>query len=280
MPDAAPPPLKLFRHTWGVEGPLDRAVGRFAGEGYAGVETSSIGARSGGLVESIRAHGLELIAQAATDGPTVADHVAAFRAAVETAASAGAAVLVCHSGRDAFDDAQARHYFAEAARIEAGSGVEVNHETHRGRILFNPWRTRDLLEQFEGLHLCADLSHFCVVAEGLDWPARDGGRCLPAIVARTRHVHARVGYPHGPQVPDPSAPEAAHAVETHLGWWDAIRDARAAAGAAAFTVTPEFGPPGYLHTLPHTGVPVADLPTVVRWMADRLIERYGPPAGG
>ncbi len=30
-------------------------------------------------------------------------------------------------------------YFSEALRIGADSGILVCHETHRGRILYNPW---------------------------------------------------------------------------------------------------------------------------------------------
>ncbi|MEQ1629512.1 MAG: hypothetical protein ABL873_03295, partial [Gallionella sp.] len=33
------------------------------------------------------------------------------------------------------------------------------------------------------------------------------------------------------------------------------------------TMTPEFGPDGYLHTLPYTAQPVADLEQINAWMA-------------
>lgn len=269
-----PPPLKLYRHTWGIAGSPVDALDGFAAEGYAGVETLLIEGDAGpALARRAGALWLDLKGQWQTAGATVADHIAGFREGLRLAESLGARTLVAHSGRDAFDEAQARAYFAEAMRAEADSPVEVAHETHRGRILFNPWRTRDLLREFDALHLCCDLSHFCVVCERLGWD--EAGDCLPLFAQRCRHVHARVGYEHGPQVPDPSAPEAATAVSTHFTWWDALRDGMAASGQPAFTVTPEFGPSGYLHTLPHTNVPVADLPTVVRWMADRLVERYG-----
>ena len=34
-------------------------------------------------------------------------------------------------------------------------------------------------------------------------------------------------------------------------------------------MTPEFGPDGYLHTLPYKKAPVADLDNINRWMAKR-----------
>jgi hypothetical protein len=45
-------------------------------------------------------------------------------------------------------------------------------------------------------------------------------------------------------------------------------------GLAESTLTPEFGPPPYLPTLPHTYVPVADLANVCDWMARRQTERF------
>jgi hypothetical protein len=39
-------------------------------------------------------------------------------------------------------------------------------------------------------------------------------------------------------------------------------------------MTPEFGPDGYLHTLPYTKAPVADLDNINRWMAYRQRENY------
>ena len=53
-----------------------------------------------------------------------------------------------------------------------------------------------------------------------------------------------------------------------------VTDAR---GMQVSTLTPEFGPPPYLHTLPHTNVPVADLADVCDWMSVR--ERANFEAG-
>lgn len=72
---------------------------------------------------------------------------------------------------------------------------------HRGRILYNPWTTRDLCRALPGLKLTADLSHFCVVAERV-FAADDAvwADCMKEIARATRHIHARVGYAQGPQV--------------------------------------------------------------------------------
>jgi hypothetical protein len=131
--------------------------------------------------------------------------------------------------------------------------------------------TRDLLERVEGLKLCCDFSHWVCVAERL---LDDCAPIIELAASRCIHIHARVGYEEGPQVPDPSAPEYQRHVEAHERWWDLIWKSQQARGFAYSTVTPEFGPPGYLHTLPHTNVPVADLDSVCKYMAKRLSDRF------
>ena len=44
-------------------------------------------------------------------------------------------------------------------------------------------------------------------------------------------------------------------------WWSQILKAQVQRGAAVYA-EPEFGPAPYMHTMPHTDVPVADLWTV------------------
>jgi hypothetical protein len=46
-------------------------------------------------------------------------------------------------------------------------------------------------------------------------------------------------------------------------------------GFQTVTMTPEFGPDGYLQAAPFTQVPVADLWEVNRWIGHRLKERLG-----
>ncbi len=43
---------------------------------------------------------------------------------------------------------------------------------------------------------------------------------------------------------------------------------------------PEFGPAPYMHTLPHTDTPVADLWTVNEFMAERLRTLFASSCGG
>ena len=114
------------------------------------------------------------------------------------------------------------------------------------------------------LRLTCDFSHWCVVCERLP----DDEAALSLAIQHARHLHARVGYAQGPQVPDPRAPEYETELLAHESWWRRIAAAVAARGEVV-TATPEFGPDGYLHHSPFSNQPVADLAEINRWMAHR-----------
>jgi hypothetical protein len=268
--------IHLFRHLWGVSEPWERAIPRAKQQGYVGIECPlpSLDQQSR-LMSLLSESELSYIAMAFTSGRDVGEHVRSLQEQVARASEMKAIKLTVHGGSDAWSVGQAREFYADAVEIERQSGMTLAHETHRGRVLFNPWATRDLLTMFPSMKLCCDFSHWVNVAERLDWDDETKS-ILSLCASRCAHLHARVGYAEGPQVPDPSAPEYANELAAHESWWDTIVATQRAAGATSLTVTPEFGPPGYLHTLPHTNVPVADLSQVVEWMAQRLRRRYDP----
>jgi hypothetical protein len=178
-------------------------------------------------------------------------------------------------GHDSFHACGSRdaHVFlARALAIEAELGVPVHHETHRGRVLFAPWAAAEAVAAFgPRLKLLGDLSHFCAVCEAsCGEPELEDA--VASIVPSIRHLHARVGFAEGPQVPDPRMPEHAGQLSGHARWWSAVFDAAAARGDAEITVTPEFLPPPYCWTTaPSAGepaVPVADVKAVNAFMAE------------
>jgi sugar phosphate isomerase/epimerase len=176
-----------------------------------------------------------------------------------------------HTGRDAWSDDDSSRFYDEALRIEAGLGVRVAHETHRGRVFYNPWTTARLLERFADLKLCADFSHWVCVSERL---LDDQNELMQEVSTRCLHIHARVGHEEGPQVPDPRAPEFRRHVDAHERWWKSIWLAQEAAGTQDSTLTPEFGPPRYMQALPYTGMPVADLEAICDWQMQRQREQF------
>ncbi|MBL8133819.1 MAG: sugar phosphate isomerase/epimerase [Anaerolineae bacterium] len=254
--------LLVFRALWGMTGPLHEQVERVAAAGYDGFELwpSQWTISRQEMIKLAADHGQKLIVGA----------LIAQKDEIEPTLSALAAFdpvrINLHSGRDNMSAQEAAAFFEEALRVEAQIGVPVGHETHRGRILFTPWTTAAFLRQFERLRITADYSHWVNVCERLP---DDEADALALANRRAVHIHGRVGYEEGPQVPDPAAPEYAAQLAWHERQWQAIRSAHEQAGPPVLTFTPEYGPPNYLHTLPHTHVPVADLWRVCLWGAER-----------
>ena len=165
-----------------------------------------------------------------------------------------------HTGKDYFSPAEADDLLAFCVALEKELGVTINHETHRARILYSPWPVPRIFDAHPELHYTADLSHFSVVTEtGADDP--EVCKVVAQITPRTRHVHARVGFQEGPQVPDPRGPLWAPYMEGYKRWWAAIYAARVAAGAETVSTTPEFGPWMYAWVHAHAaGVSLAPPP--------------------
>ena len=257
----------LIRHLWGVTGDWEDVFPRFHALGFRGIEVAlPVAKERRRLRRLLAAHQFDCIPQIFTAGANVAAHLESFRRQIGEAASLSPLFINAHSGQDAWSESEANRFFEAALAIEQSGGFLIAHETHRGRILFNPWVTRRLLEQFETLKLCCDFSHWVCVGERL---LDDQIAIIRQSAARCLHLHARVGYEQGPQVPDPRAPEFAAHLAAHERWWRLVWDAQIKRGDKISTLTPEFGPPGYLHTLPFTQAPVSDLWEICHWQARR-----------
>jgi sugar phosphate isomerase/epimerase len=186
---------------------------------------------------------------------------------------AGADLVSSSSGADHMSPNEALFFFECALEIERRVEIPVAHETHRRTALFTPWSTAALLDALPDLKLTADYSHWCCVTERM---LEDEQPLIDLCRDRVLHVHARVGFPGGPQVNDPRAPENLRYLERHEGWWRDIIRSRLTAGVQTLSFDPEFGPPPYyLPTLPFTETPVADLWEICGWMAARIKKLAG-----
>ena len=169
--------------------------------------------------------------------------------------------ITSHTGKDFFSEGEADALIFSCAAFEAAhatpAGVRIHHETHRGRILYSPWTTPAILARHPQLAVCADLSHFVVVAEA-ETSAPELAAAVAAITPRVRHVHARVGFTEGPQVPDPRGAWCKRFTDGHMAWWAAIFRAVDAAGLPEISCTPEFGPAEYVPQ-DGAGCPVANV---------------------
>lgn len=182
-------------------------------------------------------------------------------------------LIVSHSCKDYFTFDMAEKFFTAALEFEKQGGYTVCHETHRKRFLYSPWVARDFLVKFPNMKICADLSHWINVAE-TDTMDKDLTQVILDVAPQVYHVHCRVGYDHGPQVPDPRAKEWLPYMEGHERWWDAIWAAQAKRGQKVSSMIAEHGPPNYQQTLPHSREPVAHIWDVNHWIHLRRQARF------
>jgi sugar phosphate isomerase/epimerase len=158
------------------------------------------------------------------------------------------------TGKDFFGYEENKKLLEVAAGYSQELNIPVVHETHRGKFSFSAHVTKPYLQFLPDLRLTMDVSHWVNVAESyLD----DQSSALRIAIERTDHLHARVGYPEGPQVQDPGAGMWKEALEKHLNWWDAVAVLKNASGDVQ-TISPEFGPYPYMVHHPRTGDPLAD----------------------
>ena len=265
--------LEIYRTLWGTTGSLTEIARQSHEAGFDGLETrvpedAHLAAQ---LRSALEDHNLKLIAEISTAGDysspdqhaTVDDHIASLEKKIETSLTLQPEIMNCMGGSDAWGESQNLEFFERCLEIEHRFGIILCHETHRGRSLFTPWTTRQMLEAFPELALTCDFSHWCVVCERLLDKEIDS---LELIASRTHHFHARVGYAEGPQVPHPAAPEYAGELEVFQGWWQLIWEAQRKRGYSRTTLNPEFGVDGYMHELPYSREPVADQWQIQQWM--------------
>ncbi|AYC34864.1 sugar phosphate isomerase/epimerase [Pseudomonas cavernae] len=265
--------LKLFKTFWGHAGSVEEAARQALDAGFDGLEAPAPepAGECAAFAALLAEHNLDFIAEICTAGSyvparhaTPAEHLADLERKLVNGLPLAPRFFNVTAGCDAWPLAVQLEFFAAALEVGRKHGVQLSFETHRGRSLFNPWVTAELLRQLPELRLTADISHWVVVSERLlddDW------ELLLAIAEQVHHLHGRIGYPQGPQVPHPAAPEYADCLVFHQRFWAAVWASQRRRGYALTSLTPEFGPDGYLHCLPFTDQPVADLWQINRWIA-------------
>ena len=255
--------LKVVRSMWGAPSGVEAMLEQTVAAGFDGIEgpVPESAAERRRLASLLDARGLGWIAEVTTG----------LRAGAEHAADLGAWFVTTMCGYDAWSLAQNLDFFGQALEIEARTGIPVHFETHRCRSLFNPWITRDLLLHFPAMTLTCDFSHWCVVAERLIDSEEE---ILRLCAERAAHVHGRVGWAQGAQVPDPREPRFQRALEAHEGWWKMVWDAQRSRRLGRSTMNIEWGPDGYTPLLPYTQMPMVDRWEIIRWMAARQRRRF------
>jgi hypothetical protein len=246
--------------------PLPEFLRRASGEGFSATEIliSALSESPEQIRELHASAGLELVAQIATVGVTPREHADSMRERYRYAVECTPLIVNCHTGTDYFTFEDNLVLFRLSLELEQEFGIPVCHELHRGRALYNAPETLRYLHELTTLRINADFSHWQVVHESDNLQAHC--EAVQTAIDRAWHIHARVGFSQGPQVPDPRAPEWAPQLGICVAWWQRILDARRAQGAEFLTVAPEFGPEPYMPMLPYLRRPVADAWEINCWM--------------
>jgi hypothetical protein len=272
--------LQIFKSIWAHNGNSVSAIAACAEHAFDGIEgqAPSNAREREEFKTRLADHNLAFIAEICTAGgyvpdrhATASEHFDSLLRQAEAALECNPLFLTIIAGCDAWNIEQSVEFFGQAIGLTNDLEITASFETHRSRSLFNPWTARDILRQLPELKLTCDFSHWCVVCERL---IDTEPEIIALCAGRAHHVHARIGYAQGPQVAHPAAAEYREAVESHENWWTQIWRSQLARGMSFTTMTPEFGPDGYLHCLPFTGTPVSDLEQINSWMAQRQRHRF------
>jgi sugar phosphate isomerase/epimerase len=260
---------------WGSEElPFDVFVKNVVDAGYDGVETSLPYSKNGlkYLSNTLKNAGLVFIGQHwETVTINLEKHKAEYRERLQNLATGNPIFINSQTGRDIFPFEHNMEIIKVASDFTSRTGIQITHETHRGKFSFAAHITEQYLEANHSLRICADFSHWCNVSESM---LDEQGKALNLAINRSDHIHARVGFPEGPQITDPRAIEWEDILNKHLTWWDRIIIRAHAEGKKQFTITPEFGPYPYMTLLPHTKTPIANQWEINVFMMSMLKKRY------
>jgi sugar phosphate isomerase/epimerase len=251
--------IKYFCSWWGLDAlGLRPMLEKVKDAGYDGIE---IGIPSDaqqrqelrGLLDEYQ---LDVIAhQYQAAGETFDEYVRSFEECIATAASFEPLLVNSHTGRDCWTKEQNLRFVEITLEAEQLHGIPILHESHRRHFLYSPPAALEYFQQAPDLMITADFAHWVCVAESL---LEGHETALEQAIRRTGHIHARVGFAEGPQVPDPFSPVWSRELKAFSGWWLQIARRFRAEGQECLTVTPEYGPPPYGWISLQSGEPLHD----------------------
>lgn len=273
--------IDFYCPRWGAEH-MDWPIfaQRVKADGFAGVEVFPLGdmAKNEDMVDTLSDMGLSFILLHAEleEGPDFDRYLDAMERNLYTLLSyqRGAArprYIVSQTGREYYNRNQMEACFALCDRISRESSVPIIQETHRNKWSYAAHVVKEYLLAYPEMEIALDLSHWVCVSESY---LEDQQEAVDLAIQHTRHIHARVGHPQGPQVTDPRAPENQEALNRHLVWWDQWINHLKRTDSHCATITPEFGPYPYMAYVPYTTRPVAGQYELNCWMKRLLETRY------
>lgn len=263
--------ILFFQTDWGNTLPMDAFLAKAKAAGYDGVELWMPAGedKKKSLKEGLKKYELEVIFLHGTArNLPFEEALRVYELGLQEILAWKPVKVNSHTGNDFWTSEQNLAFIALGDRYAKQVGIPVLHETHRGRFSYTLPESVAMLRKFPNLKYTLDISHWMVVHERL---LTESDPFLQEIFPSVDHIHARVGFAEGPQVPNPAAPEWENEVKAHLDIWEKI--IRSQTGKV-FTVTTEFGPPPYMATVPFTNQPLADQWEANVWIRNALKSRF------
>ena len=250
--------IEFYCPQWGSEQlPFNDLCRKAADAGYDGMEmVLPLETTHENILSTLKESGLKLIAlHGETESADLNTHADEYEKRLRSLAAANPEFISSQTGRDFFEFEDNLSLLALASRVSEETGVKIIHETHRSKLTYAAHVTRRFLEKIPEMRLTLDVSHwFCVHERFLT----DQKEAVNLAIQRSDHIHARIGYDQGSQVPDFRMPEWKNALKAHLEIWDRIITRAQEEGQERFTIMPEFGPAPYMLMQPGTTRPIAN----------------------
>lgn len=243
--------IKFFSSWWGLDHlGFDKMIRLVIENGFDGIESyvPFEETKKKQFEQILEKYNCELIAhQFQAEGACFSDFCESYRNSLINAASIKPLFINSHTGKDFWDIDKNSVLLNLAFEVSKATGINIYHETHRGRFPYSAQVAKEYLILFPQLRITADFSHWVCVSESL---LEDQVEAMDIAIERTSHIHARVGYEQGPQIFDPRLKEWKFYLDHFVSWWKKIVEYNDKSGFKEISITPEFGPLPYTWNLP------------------------------
>ncbi|MBC7423694.1 MAG: sugar phosphate isomerase/epimerase [Ferruginibacter sp.] len=268
--------LKVLCPQWGHEYlPVEDFFIKVKSAGYDGVDTwlpENVEERKK-FIRLLDEYGHSIVShQHQAKGNNFNEFCSSFEYYLNLSMECGPMLINSHTGRDYFNLDDQLRLIDIADNFSVKNNIRIAHETHRGRIGYSPQNAGEVFTLRPAIKITADLSHWVCVTESY---LENFKEILSEAILRTEHIHARVGFIEGPQIPDPRSPFWQEPVQFFLKIWGEILAHQKSIGTPVFTITPEFGPPPYMWVNPIDNTPIASQWDINVFMKDLLIKNFG-----
>ena len=233
--------LLMLCPQWGsTDLPLEDFFIKVKESGYDGIDTwmpENINERKN-FISLLAKYQLVIVShQHQANGNTIKEFCKSLEYYLSLSLECNPLLINSHSGRDYFSLDDQLRVIDTVEEFSIKNNIVVAHETHRGHLGYSPYNAMELFNQRPNMKITADFSHWVCVTES--W-LENSSAILEEAIKRTMHVHARVGYTQGPQIPDPRLHEWVKPVDFFMDVWKRIFDYQKSINAEFLTVTPEF----------------------------------------